>query len=99
MTAPSFISGGCTVHTCDICGYCYQDNFTDPLPYMAGDTDGNSLTDTDDAIYLLYFTLFGEGEYSLSAPSDFDGNGVVDTDDAIYLLYYTLFGEELYPLN
>lgn len=68
-------------------------------PCEAGDIDGNDVVDTDDAIYLLYFTLFGESSYPVNQPCDYDGNGVVDTDDAIYLLYHTLFGEGDYPLN
>ena len=99
MTEPTWESGGYTTYTCCVCGYSYQDDFTDPLPYVLGDVDGNGVVDTDDAIYLLYYTLFGEGSYPINQPCDFDGNGVVDTDDAIYLLYHTLFGDSMYPLN
>ena len=99
VTEPTCQAGGYTTHTCINCGDSYVDSYTDPLPYIAGDVDGNNVVDTDDAIYLLYYTLFGEESYPINQPCDYDGNGVVDTDDAIYLLYHTLFGEDMYPLN
>ena len=67
--------------------------------YLAGDVNGDGLVDTDDAIHLLYHTLFGDGMYAVNQNCDFNNDGVVDTDDAIYLLYYTLFGDAMYPLN
>ena len=67
--------------------------------YVPGDVDGDEAIDTDDAIYLLYYTLFGDSMYPLNQLGDFDGDGTVDTDDAIYLLYYTLFGDSMYPLH
>ena len=67
--------------------------------YIPGDVDCNDVVDGNDAIYLLYYTLFGDALYPLNQPADFDGNGVVDGNDAIYLLYYTLFGETVYPLH
>lgn len=62
----------------------------------AGDVDGSGSVDSDDAIYLLFHTLFEE-DYPISISADFDKNGSVDSDDAIYLLFHTLF-EEDYPL-
>ena len=35
-------------------------------PYVVGDMDSNDVVDTDDAIYLLYHTLFGEETYPLN---------------------------------
>ena len=67
--------------------------------FIIGDLDENGVVDTDDAVYLLYFTLFGEDTHPVYQDCDFNGDGMMDTDDAIYLLYHTLFGEELYPLN
>lgn len=64
-----------------------------------GDLDGDGIVSSDDAIHLLYHTLFGDGLYPVSQDADFDGSGNVDSDDAIYLLYHTLFGGGLYPLN
>lgn len=68
--------------------------------YTAGDLDGDDIIDNNDAIYLLYYTIFGEeGGYTVDQPCDFDGSGEVDNNDAIYLLYHTIFGAEEYPLN
>lgn len=64
---------------------------------ISGDTDNDGDVDVDDAIYLLYHVLFGDG-YPISQDCDFDGSGDADVDDAIYLLYHVLFGEG-YPLN
>ncbi len=67
--------------------------------YTVGDLDGNDSIDNNDAIYLLYYTIFGEeGGYTVNQPCDFDGSGEVDNNDAIYLLYHTIFGAEDYPL-
>lgn len=63
---------------------------------MYGDVDGNESITSDDAIYLLYFTLLPE-EYPINQECDFDKDGVVSSDDAIYLLYHTLLPDE-YPL-
>ena len=59
----------------------------------------HDVIDTDDAIYLLYYTLFGDTRYPVNQPVDYDKSGKVDSSDAIYLLYHTLFGEGRYPLS
>ena len=61
------------------------------------DYDGNGEVTSDDAIYLLRYTLFPEG-YPISLSGDLDGDGSVTSDDAIYLLRYTLFPDD-YPLT
>ncbi|MBQ8622873.1 MAG: hypothetical protein IJ424_00620 [Oscillospiraceae bacterium] len=66
--------------------------------YIVGDLDLNGVVDNNDAIHLLYSTVFGEQDYPLNQPCDFTGDGVVDNQDAIYLLYHTIFGEDEYPL-
>ena len=67
--------------------------------YLLGDMTDDGYVDADDAIYLLYFTLFGEAMYPVNQDADFNNDGFVDADDAIYLLYHTLFGDSMYPLN
>lgn len=51
-----------------------------------------------DAVYLMYYTLYGAEEYALNQDADFDGSRNITSDDAVYLLYYVLFGAEEYPL-
>lgn len=65
---------------------------------VAGDFDGDSVLSSADAIYLLYNTLYGDGEYPVGQNCDFNNDGFVTEDDATYLLYHILFGDE-YPLN
>lgn len=65
---------------------------------IQGDMDSNEKVNSDDAVYLLYHTLFGKEEYPIKQSGDIDGNGKTNSDDAVYLLYYVLFGEEEYPL-
>ena len=99
VTEPTWESGGYTTYTCVECGDSYQADFTDPLPYVPGDADGDGTVNTDDAIYLLYNVMFGDEDYPVNQKCDFDGNGTVNTDDAIYLLYHVMFGGEDYPLR
>ena len=99
VTEPTFTEQGYTTYTCCVCGYSYIGDYVDALPYVPGDANNDGFVDGNDAIHLLYYTLFGDALYPLNQPADFDGNGVVDGNDAIYLLYYTLFGETVYPLH
>ncbi len=64
-----------------------------------GDLDGDGVITKDDAIYLLYNSLFGDEAYPLNQDVDYNGDGVITKDDAIYLLYNSLFGSESYPLE
>ena len=93
-------------HQCDRCnedlGPCTDDNgdglcdWCDPSAIMRGDMDGDGDIDSDDAIYLLYFTFQPE-DYPINQSGDVDGDGDTDSDDAIYLLYFT-FQPNDYPL-
>ncbi len=65
--------------------------------YTPGDLDGVEGVNTDDAIYLLFYTIF-PSQYPVEQPCDFNQSGTVDTDDAIYLLFYTIFPAQ-YPLT
>lgn len=62
-----------------------------------GDVNGDDEVNSDDAIYLLYYTLLPD-LYPINQSADFDGNGDVNSDDAIYLLYHTLL-PDIYPLQ
>ncbi len=66
-------------------------------PVIKGDTDGNGVINSDDAIYLLYHTFLPD-MFPANQDCDFDGNGYINSDDAIYLLYYT-FLPDLFPLK
>ena len=65
-----------------------------------GDLNGDTVINSDDAIHLLYYVLFGAQDYPISdgCNCDYDNNGEIEADDAIYLLYHVLFGEEEYPI-
>ena len=62
-----------------------------------GDFDYNGIVDSDDAVHLLYYTLFGQDLYPVSGICDMNEDGVVDSKDAIYLLYHVHMPNE-YPL-
>ena len=62
-----------------------------------GDINGDEEITSDDAVYLLNYTLFPE-LYPLSCGADFDRDEKITSDDAVYLLNYTLF-PNLYPLE
>lgn len=62
------------------------------------DLDEDRAVTAQDAVYLMYYTLYGAEEYALNQDADFDGSRNITSDDAVYLLYYVLFGAEEYPL-
>ena len=66
---------------------------------LLGDVNGDGEVTDADAVYLLYYTFFGDAGYPVNQPCDFNGDGAVTDADAVYLLYYTFFGEESYPLH
>ena len=72
---------------------------TEPEPIPA-DFDGNGEITSDDAVYLLRYTLF-PNSYPLSdtVDGDVDRDGTITSDDAVYLLRHTLFPANyvLYP--
>ena len=99
-------------HVCEECGvqlhvaeHIYDDaddmicNVCDYRRYILGDVDNDGDRDSDDAVYLVSYLVFGEVTYPVYQPLDFDGNGTVDSNDAIYLLYNTFFGDAEYPLS
>ncbi len=93
---PEYNKDGYSEHTCTVCKLEEKFDYTDALTYMLGDVDANEVVDSDDAVYLLYYTFYPE-DFPINQLGDFDGNGVVDSDDAVYLLYYTFYPED-FPL-
>ena len=79
--------------------YHYPDALKSEPAFLKGDVNGDGVVTDADAVYLLYYTFFGDGEYPVNQPCDFNGDGVVTDADAVYLLYYTFFGAEEYPLH
>ena len=70
---------------------------TDSGNHLRGDMNEDGRVSSNDAIYLLRYTLHIE-YYPIYQSGDFDGNGTVNSNDAIYLLRHTLF-PVYYPLN
>ena len=67
------------------------------LRYITGDVNGDKIVNTDDAIYLLRYTML-PNDYSINQSADMNGDGVGDSDDAIYLLRHILMPEK-YPIE
>lgn len=85
------------VTRCIVCTEVLSSEHVEGTLPVTGDVDGSGTVDVDDAIYLLFHVLFGEG-YEVNQSCDFDGTGEVDVDDAIYLLFHVLVGDG-YPLG
>lgn len=76
----------------------YDSIFVDleaPL-YVLGDVNGDDKVDSNDAIYLLRYTL-QPSSYPINQSGDMNGDGKIDSNDAIYLLRHTLQPNQ-YPL-
>lgn len=97
VVEPEYKVDGYTTHTCTVCDHEEKYDIVPALAYILGDTNGDEVVDSEDAINLLYYTLLPES-ISVNQKCDFDGNGDVNSDDAIYLLYHTLLPDQ-YPLN
>lgn len=65
---------------------------------IRGDMDANDKLNSDDAVYLLCYVMFGKDDYPIRQSGDMDGNSKVNSNDAVYLLYHVMFGEDDYPL-
>ena len=64
---------------------------------IRGDFTNDGEVTSDDAIYLLRYTLFPQS-YPVYSDADFTNDGSITSDDAIYLLRYTLFPAS-YPIG
>lgn len=74
-----------------------EENYIPFLTFLNADADGDGETTTDDAVYLLYYTMLPDS-YPIDGDGDYDRDGTVDADDAVCLLYHILL-PDLYPLN
>lgn len=74
----------------------YSRKFVD-LEGRAGDLDDDGEVTRNDAVHLLYHSLFPEN-YPVSQDCDYNGDGAITRDDAIYLLYHSLF-PDAYPIQ
>ena len=99
VTQPQYGVAGSEERNCSVCGY-KQTKDIPALTFAFGDVDRDGDMDTDDAVYLLLYVMFGGEDYPVAdnVQPDMDGNGSIDTDDAVYLLLHVMFGEEDYPL-
>ena len=81
--------------SCIRCGAVYE-----PGAYALGDLDLSGTVDSDDAVHLLLYVMFGGEDYPVheSVHTDFDGSGSTDTNDAVYLLLHAMFGDGDYPI-
>ncbi len=70
----------------------------DIIPVMRGDVNDDCVVDRNDAIQVLYFSIYGQERYPVNQDCDFNGDNVVDRNDSLYLLYHSVFGQQQYPL-
>ncbi len=66
---------------------------------IAGDVNNDGQLDSDDAVYLLYNSLYGNEEYRIEIFCDYNCDGVITAADAVYLMNNHLHGDEEYPLG
>lgn len=92
-TEPTDVQTGVKHEACSVCGHKRSEGT--PIPKV-GDVNADGAVNSDDAIYLLNYTL-RPSAYPITGKCDFDGDGNVTSEDAIYLLNYTLNSSE-YPL-
>ena len=78
------------------------DNETPEVPIedttvLRGDVNGDGDIDSNDAIYLLRYTM-NHDRFPINQSGDMNGDGDVDSNDAIYLLRYTM-NPDRFPLE
>ena len=65
--------------------------------YIRGDVNDDEVVNSNDAIYLLRYTMNHE-RYPINQPGDMNGDGQTNSNDAIYLLRHVM-SPERYPLS
>lgn len=64
--------------------------------YLNGDVNGDGVINSNDAVYLLRYTLL-PSRFPVIGSADLNGDGVVNSNDAIHLLRHTLKPDD-FPL-
>ena len=62
----------------------------------SGDANGDGKINGDDAIFVLYRTVFGVDKYPTDKDLDYNNDDKVNKNDAVYLLYHTIYNS-IYP--
>lgn len=75
----------------------YNLTFVD-LTEKTGELTFDGEIDREDALHLLYNSIFGDEDYTIFQECDYNGDGTIDRKDAVYLLYHSIFGAEEYPI-
>ena len=84
---PDYQVQGYTLHTCEVCGYSFKDNYTDALTYLPGDINGDGKVEKADASVLIKY-IVGENVTVIPEALDINRDGKVTIVDAITILLY-----------
>ena len=91
---PEYNKEGYSVHTCTVCGYEERFNIVPPLPYLAGDVNGDGrLTGADYLILKRAILKIAPLPDKFAAAGDFNGDGEMTATDYLLLKRQILFGE------
>ena len=91
---PEYNKEGYSVHTCTVCGYEERFNIVPPLPYLAGDVNGDGkLTGADYLILKRAILKIAPLPDEFAAAGDFNGDGEMTATDYLLLKRQILFGE------
>ena len=83
---------GIRYHECRNCG-ARETEYLEAVG-VRGDVNGDKVADYQDAIYLIWHTLFPE-MYPLSGNGDLNDDNEINDADAVILLWYALFPEKV----
>ena len=87
VVKPDYKVEGYTLHTCEVCGGSYKDNFTEALSYLPGDIDGNGVVDASDSTRILKY-ITGYDVEVIEVALDVNRDGKVNILDAVTILLY-----------